>query len=93
MGVRMALGAQKRHIVALVLGHGLKLAVAGIAIGMIGAFAITRLMSSLLYGVKHNDPVTFAATACAVIAIALLASYVPAARAARVEPVVALRYE
>ena len=93
MGVRMALGAQKRHIVALVLGHGFKLAVAGIAIGMIGAFAVTRLMSSMLYGVKPNDPVTFAATACAVIAIALLASYVPAARAARVEPVVALRYE
>ena len=93
MGVRMALGAQKRHIVALVLGHGLKLAVVGILIGIIGAYAVTRLMSSLLYGVKPTDPVTFGATAGCVILIALIASYVPAARAARVEPVVALRYE
>jgi putative ABC transport system permease protein len=76
-----------------VLGHGFKLAMAGILIGMIGAFAVTRLMSSLLYGVKPTDPVTFGATAASVIAIALLASYVPAARAAKVEPVVALRYE
>jgi predicted permease len=93
MGVRMALGAQKRHIMMLVVGHGFRLAMVGILIGMVGAFAVTRLMSSMLYGVKPNDPVTFGATAVCVIAIALLASYVPAARAARVDPVVALRYE
>ncbi len=93
MGVRMALGAQKRHILVLVLGHGFKLAVAGMLIGLVGAYAVTRLIASDLYGVTATDPVTFAAAACAVIAIALIASYVPAARAAKIEPMEALRYE
>ena len=93
IGIRMALGAQKRHILVLVLGHGFKLAMAGILIGMVGAFAVARMIASELYGVTATDPVTFGGTAAGVIAIALLASYVPAARAARVDPVVALRYE
>ncbi len=93
MGIRIALGADNRDILRLVLGHGLLLAAAGIALGLAAAFALTRLMSSLLYHVSVTDPMTFVAGPALFAAVALLASYLPARRAMRVDPAIALRAE
>ena len=93
IGVRMALGAQPRDVLGLVLGRGTKLAVAGVAIGLAGALALSRFLSSLLFGVRSTDPPTFLAVALLLIAVALAACYFPARRAMRVEPLVALRHE
>ena len=93
MGIRIALGAEGRDILRLVLAHGLVLAVSGIAIGLAAAFALTRLMTTLLYHVSVTDPVTFIAGPTLFAAVALLASYLPARRAMRVDPVIALRAE
>ena len=93
IGVRIALGAQRRDVMRLVLVEGARLALVGIVIGVLAAFGLTRLMSSLLYGTSASDPLTFAVVSIVLFAVALLACYVPARRAMRVDPLVALRYE
>jgi len=93
MGIHMALGAQPRDIVQLVLGEGMALAVIGVATGLLGAFAITRLMSTLLYRVSAADPLTFIVISLLLAGVALGASFIPARRAMKVDPMVALRHE
>jgi putative ABC transport system permease protein len=93
IGIRMALGAQPRDVLSLIVGQGFKLVLAGLAIGLIGAYAVTRLVASLLFGVTTKDPLTFGVVALALAVVALLACYIPARRAAKVDPIVALRYE
>jgi putative ABC transport system permease protein len=93
IGIRMALGAQTPAVFKLVLGQGLRLALIGAGVGLGIAFGVTRLMSRLLFGVTPTDPATFAAIGVLLVWVALLASYIPARRATRVDPMVALRYE
>jgi predicted permease len=93
IGTRMALGAQKREVLTMVVGRGLKLALIGVAVGTAGALALTRFLASLLYGVKPTDPVTFIAVSLILVGVAFAACYVPARRAATIDPMVALRYE
>lgn len=93
IGIRMALGAQRQDVLRLVLGQGARIAFFGVAIGLAAAAALARLLSSLLFAVGASDPLTFAAVAVVLIAVALLACYIPARRALRVDPIIALRYE
>jgi ABC-type antimicrobial peptide transport system permease subunit len=93
IGIRMALGAQSRHVLKLVLGQGLVLTLIGITLGAAAAFGLTRLMESLLYGVRATDPATFAAVSALFVVVSLFACYIPARRATRVDPMIALRYE
>jgi ABC-type antimicrobial peptide transport system permease subunit len=93
IGIRMALGAALRDVVRLVVGQGMRMALLGIALGLAGAFALTRALASLLLGIGATDPVTFVGVPLILVAVALLACYVPARRAARVNPLVALRHD
>jgi ABC-type lipoprotein release transport system permease subunit len=91
LGVRMALGATSQHVLTLVLAHGTKLVLLGVSIGVIGALALTRVVASLLYGVRPTDLLTFVGVPLGLSAVALAASYVPARRATKVDPLVAMR--
>jgi predicted permease len=93
MGIRMALGARRQDVLTLVIGQGFKLALIGVLIGIIGAIGITRFLSNFIYGVRPADPLTFVAVSIILCSTALLASFIPARRATKVDPMVALRYE
>jgi putative ABC transport system permease protein len=93
LGVRLALGASRNEILRLVVREGMALAAIGTVVGLMAALGLTRLMASLLYGVRPADPATLAAVSLLLVGIALLACYIPAWRATKVDPMVALRYE
>jgi len=93
IGIRMALGAEIRDVLKLVMHQGLKLVLVGIVIGLIGAFLSVRVLASLLLGIGATDPITFVGVSVLLITVALLACFIPARRAAKVDPLVTLRYE
>jgi putative ABC transport system permease protein len=93
VGVRMALGAQQQHVLRMILGQGLKLVVVGVVIGLTSAFAVTRVISNLLFGVTATDPLIFVMVPLLLVLVAMLASYLPARRAVKVDPIIALRNE
>jgi ABC-type antimicrobial peptide transport system permease subunit len=93
IGVRMALGARQVDVLRLILGEGLKLVLAGVALGIIAALAMTRLLTTMLYGVSVTNPLIFLSVVALLVAVSLAACFVPARRAMRVDPMVALRYE
>ena len=93
IGIRLALGAQRSDLLRMVVRQGLGLAIAGAAVGLVCALIVSHLMAGLLYGVRPTDPVTFVGVALLLIGVALLACYIPARRAIRVDPIVALRHD
>ena len=93
IGIRMAIGASRTDVFKMILGQGMKLTLLGVGIGLLGAFALTRLMATMLFGVEPTDATTFGSIAVLLITIALLACYLPGRRATKVEPTISLRYE
>jgi len=93
IGIRLALGAQTRDVLKLVIRHGMAMILIGVVIGLFASFVLTRFLSGLLYGVKSTDPVTFAGVTLLLSAVALLACFIPAMRATRVDPMVILKHE
>jgi ABC-type antimicrobial peptide transport system permease subunit len=93
IGVRLALGAQRSDVLKLIVGRGVALAIAGVAIGLAGAWGLTRFMQGVLFGVEATDPLTFLSVALGLLGIAVLASWLPARRAANVDPAMAIRYD
>jgi putative ABC transport system permease protein len=93
LGVRMVLGAQKFNVLSLVVGHGMRLTLAGLGLGLLAALALTRVMGSLLYEVKPSDAITYLGVSGLLLAAALLACWLPARRATKVDPIESLRYE
>jgi predicted permease len=93
IGIRMALGAERSSVFRLVLGEGMRLAIVGAVVGIVAAFALTRLLAGMLFGVSPHDPLTYAAVALVLALVAALACWLPAHRATRVDPIIALRYE
>jgi len=93
LGIRMALGASRRQVLALLLRHGAQLVAAGLLFGLAGAWGLTRVMSNMLVGVSPSDPLTYLSVAALLSSITLLACWIPARRAMRLDPMVALRYE
>ena len=93
IGIRMALGAERRDVLKLVIQQGTRLALVGVGIGLLGAWGLTRFLRTRLFGVTPSDPLTFVTVSLLLMSVALLASFIPARRAAKVDPMVALRYE
>src|SRR5262249_47990788 len=93
IGIRMALGARREDVMTMILLQGARIAAAGVAIGVLGAFALTRYLEKLLFAVSPADPATFASVAFVLVLVAMLASYIPARRTLRIDPMTALRYE
>jgi ABC-type antimicrobial peptide transport system permease subunit len=93
IGIRIALGSSRENVLGMVVGQGVRLGAIGVAVGMVAAIAVTRLLESMLFGVSGSDPIALAAAATVLLATALVASWLPARRAARTDPMVALRQE
>ena len=93
MGIRMALGASRREVLRLIVRNGLRMTFIGLGIGIVAAVGLTRLLAGLLFGVKPTDPLTFGTVSLVLCGVAFVACYIPARRATRVDPIVALRYE